>query len=426
MRRISRRSFLRIAPSLGVTGVPPAAALYAAVKAHAQTQTPQVVRIAHLSRRQGHDAETASYAIMGAQLGVEEAEITAGMFGTKVELIIEDGVTPANMPALVRKLSALERLTAIIAALDDPTTASLSAFTQQERLVCMNTTARGGDLRGKKCQRSTFHVEPDVAMYTDAMGQWLMQNNRKRWYYMVSEASIGQEVYHRSRRFLQQRGGTDLGRSVISPGQSDFQDVLAHLGGVEAEAVVMTLSGEELRQFLKQYRASGLQVLLAGIPLDMIALWQASLESLQGVWVTSWYHGLERFSARELNRRFYRRFEKPAEGSAWANWAAVKLVMEGVLRSASTETAALVNYFEGTPPFDGHKGRSLTFRDWDHQLRQPLYVLKVREDKPENPWDRLQLIGELPPPAAPGQSVVEVLDTLGERQTESLCRLESR
>jgi ABC-type branched-subunit amino acid transport system substrate-binding protein len=426
MRRISRRTFLRLAPSLGMAGVHSAAALYAMAATNAQAQTPRVVRIAHLSRRQGHDAEMARYAIMGAQLGVEEADITAGMFGTKVELIIEDAATPENMPALVRKLSAQEHLSAIIAALDDTTTASLSVFAQQERVVCLNTTARGGDLRGDKCQRSTFHVEPDLAMYTHAMGQWLMQNNRKRWYYVVSESGFGQEVYHRSRRFLQHQGGTDLGRSVITSGQSDYQGVLAHLGGVEVEAVVVALTGEELRQFLQQSRAAGLETLLAGVPLDMIALWQASLESLQGVWVASWYHGLERFSARELNRRFYRRFEKPAEGFAWANWAAVKLVMEGVLRSASTETAALVTYLESAPPFDGHKGRSLTFRDWNHQLRQPLYVLKVREDRPENPWDRLQLIGELPPPAVPGRSVVEALDTLGEPQTESLCRLESR
>jgi len=426
MRRISRRTFLRMAASLAVAGFPSAAALYAEAETHAQAQAPRVVRIAHLSHRQGDDAGMASYAIMGAQLGAEEADITAGMFGTKVELIIEDGVTPANMLALVRKLSAPEHLTAIIAALDDPTTASLSAFTQQERLVCLNTTARGGDLRGEKCHRSTFHVEPDLAMYTYAMGQWLMQNNRKRWYSIVSEAGFGAEVYHRSRRFLQQQGGADLGRSVITSGQSDYQDVLAHLGGVEAEAVVVAITGDELRHFLEQYRISGLKTLLAGIPLDMIALWQASLESLQGVWVTSWYHGLERFSARELNRRFYRRFEKPAEGFAWTNWAAVKLVMEGVLRSASTDASALVSYLESAPPFDGHKGRSLTFRDWNHQLRQPLYVLKVREDKPENPWDRLQLIGELPPPAAPSQLVVEVLDTLGEPPTESLCRLEAR
>ena len=423
MRRIGRRTFLWMALSLGVAGAPAAAALYAGVETQAQAPAPRVVRMAHLSYRQGHDAGMASYALMGAQLGAEEADTTAGMFGTKVELIIEDGVTPAKMSGLVRKLSASEPLTAIIAALDDPTTASLSALAQQERLVCLNTTARGGDLRAQKCHRSTFHVEPDLAMYTDAMGQWLLQNNRKRWYYIVSEAGFGTEVYHRGRRFLQQQGGADLGRSVITSGQSDYQDVLANLGGVEPEVIVVVLSGEELRQFLEQYRASGLKTLLAGIPLDMIALWQASLESLQGVWVTSWYHGLE--LSVPGNRRFYRRFEKPAEGFAWTNWAAVKLVVEGVL-SVSMEASALVSYLESAPPFDGHKGRSLTFRGWNHQLRQPLYVLKVREDKPENSWDRLQLIAELPPAAAPGRSVVEVLDTLGEPQTESLCRLEAR
>ena len=43
---------------------------------------------------------------MGAQLGAEEANVTAGMLGSKVELIIEDAVTPANVGALAGKLSA--------------------------------------------------------------------------------------------------------------------------------------------------------------------------------------------------------------------------------------------------------------------------------------------------------------------------------
>jgi ABC-type branched-subunit amino acid transport system substrate-binding protein len=426
MRRISRRTFLMTASSLGVAAVQSAAGLYAASKAYAQPQVPRVVRIAHLSRRQGLDAEIASYAIMGAQLGAEEADVTAGMFGTKVELIVEDATTPENMLTLARKLSSGENVSAIIAAVDDLSTAGLSAFAQQQRVLCLNTVARGGDLRGEKCHRSTFHVEPDLAMYTHAMGQWLIQHNRKRWYYIVAEGAIGQEVLDRGGRFLQHQGGTDLGRAVVSAGQSDYKDVLAHLARGDAEAIVVALRGDELRHFLDQYKASGLNVLLAGVPLDMLALWQTSPEALQGVWVTSWYHGLERFSARELNRRFYRRFERPAEGFAWTNWAAVKLVTEGVLRSASTDASALVNYLEGAPPFDGHKGRSLTFREWNHQLRQPLYVLKAREDKPENAWDLLQLIGEMPPPAGPGKSVAEVLDTLGEPKAESLCRLEAR
>jgi ABC-type branched-subunit amino acid transport system substrate-binding protein len=425
MRHISRRTFLAMASTLGFGGLQSPAGLYAVAKAYAQSQTPRVVRIAHLSHRQGPDAEMAAYAIMGAQLGAEEADVTAGMFGTKVELLIEDAVTPENVASLTAKLGAQAHLSAIVAALDERTAARVSDATQQQRLVCLNAAARGGVLRGEKCHRLTFHVEPDLAMYTHAMGQWLVQNNRKRWHFVVAENAAAQEVYQRAARFLQPQGGNDLGRSVITPGQSDYQAVLAQLARAEAEAVVVALRGESLQQFLEQYKASGLNILLAGVPLDMLALWQAGPASPHGVWVTSWYHQLERFSARELNRRFLRRFERPAEGFAWAGWAAVKLVVEGVLRSASTDAAALVNYLEGAPQFDGHKGKALTFRDWNHQLRQPLYVLKTRQSQPDNARDLLELSGEMPPPTTRGKSVVEVLDTLGEPKAESMCRLEA-
>ena len=101
-------------------------------------------------------------------------------------------------------------------------------------------------------------------MYTHAMGQWLVHNNRKRWHFVVAESAAEQEVYQRAGRFLQHQGGNDLGRSVITPGQSDYQAVLAQLARAEAEAVVVALRGESLRQFLEQYKASGLNILLAG------------------------------------------------------------------------------------------------------------------------------------------------------------------
>jgi hypothetical protein len=85
-----------------------------------------------------------------------------------------------------------------------------------------------------------------------------------------------------------------------------------------------------------------------------------------------------------------------------------------------------VSHLEGASPFDGHKGRALTFRQWNHQLRQPLYILKARGAKPENAWDLLELSGEMPPPAARGQSVMEGLDTLGEPKAESTCRLDAQ
>jgi ABC-type branched-subunit amino acid transport system substrate-binding protein len=422
---LSRRSFLTLASTCGLTALWPPGWRRSPAQAQAQPQTLSVVKIAHLSSRVGPGAEMASYAVMGAQLGAEEAEVTAGMFGTKVELVIEDAVTAENVVSTASRLRGQANLLAIIGALDDLGTATLSDLAQQQRLVFVNAAARGGDLRGEKCHRHTFHVEPELAMYAHAIGLWLLQNNRKRWYFVVSGDSFGEEIYRRASGLLQRQGGMDLGRSTSAPGERDYQAVLAQLAHMEAEAIVVALMGEELRHFLAQSKAAGLATLIAGAPLDMVAMWHVDPAYLQGVWATSWYHGLERYSGRELNRRFVQRFGKPAEAHAWANWAAVKLLVEGALRRTSPDTVALINYLEGSPPFDGHKGKALTFRAWNHQLRQPLFIVKARESKPEHAWNLFEVIAEMPPPTARGKPVAELLDTLGESKADSNCRLEA-
>jgi ABC-type branched-subunit amino acid transport system substrate-binding protein len=242
---------------------------------------------------------------------------------------------------------------------------------------------RAGGLRGEQCHRYTCHIVADVAMNVDAIGQWLFQNNRKRWHFVVAEDALGQDVYRRASRLLQTQGGTELGREVMRPDQPDYRLLLERVGQQDAEVIFVALRGEDLRQFLGQYSASGITALVSGAPLDMITVWSTPPAHVKGVWATSWYHQFERYSTRELNRRFLRRFGKPVEAYAWANWAAVKLVVEGILRTGSTDPAALVRYLEGAPAFDGHKGKALTFREWNHEMRQPMYIVQARDGPPK-------------------------------------------
>src|SRR5262249_52778955 len=98
-----------------------------------------------------------------------------------------------------------------------------------------------------------------------------------------------------------------------------------------------------------------------------------------GTWAVGWHPELEEFSGRELNARFRRRFGVPLTDMSWAAWAALKLIGEAVVRGNAATSERVVAFFESAPPFDGHKGAALTFRAWDHQLRQPLYVMGPRK-----------------------------------------------
>ncbi|HMG12913.1 MAG TPA: twin-arginine translocation signal domain-containing protein [Gemmatimonadaceae bacterium] len=130
--------------------------------------------------------------------------------------------------------------------------------------------------------------------------------------------------------------------------------------------------------------------------------------------VAAWHPSLERFGADTLNRRFRSRFNRQMTSQAWTAWMAVKVLWESSLRVRSGEAGKLIEYLNRDPTqFDGHKGAPLSFRSWDRQLRQPLYVVSDSH------------VVEVPATAKPDETVRDALDQLGTRASESQCQLTS-
>lgn len=126
--------------------------------------------------------------------------------------------------------------------------------------------------------------------------------------------------------------------------------------------------------------------------------------------VTAWHSSLERFGADTLNRRFQARFKREMTSDAWTAWIGVKILWESALRVHSGERTKLLDYLSrDTTQFDGHKGAPLSFRPWDRQLRQPLYVLGDSG------------LIEVPAANNPRESVRDLLDRLGTGAADSAC-----
>jgi hypothetical protein len=89
----------------------------------------------------------------------------------------------------------------------------------------------------------------------------------------------------------------------------------------------------------------------------------------------AWHESLVRFGADTLNRRFAARFNAPMSADAWTAWMATKIVWESALRAGSGQPSAVLGHLRSdAAQFDGHKGVPLSFRPWNRQLRQPVYV----------------------------------------------------
>ena len=89
---------------------------------------------------------------------------------------------------------------------------------------------------------------------------------------------------------------------------------------------------------------------------------------------------------------------------------AVKILWEASLRTRAVNPDALAAFLSNpSTQFDGHKGRPLSFRAWDRQLRQPLYVVDAER------------VVEVPAATPQDSSTRAVLDQLGARDSVTSC-----
>lgn len=355
---------------------------------------------------------------LGAQLGLEEANVLASLFGKRFQLVREVADSPQAVLAAGLRLIRQERVVALIGGVDDASADALRDAAQQGHVLFFNVGATFDRLRGMRCHRHTFHVEASLAMYVGAVGQWLLEQQKLvRWVLVTSESPLGREVEQAVVAFLARRGRTAMAVERVPLDRDDWNGLLQRLRGLTPQVVFVGLEMSALLPFLRQYRASGLPFQLAGTAPEPSALLAAAPEDVSGIWPVLWHHELERFSARELNSRFRRRFGRPLDGRGWAAWAAAKLLGEAIVRTGTADLPGLLNFLESAPPFDGHKGRALTFREWDHQLRQPMYLITPRKTgQAEGRWGSFEVVAEVP---ARGD-----LDIIGEPKGESRCRFE--
>jgi ABC transporter substrate binding protein (PQQ-dependent alcohol dehydrogenase system) len=129
----------------------------------------------------------------------------------------------------------------------------------------------------------------------------------------------------------------------------------------------------------------------------------------EGLSAVTWDRVIEQWGAAQLQSRFEEESLRPMASEDYAGWAAARTVGEAVTR-ANTGVVGAVRAYILSDDFElaGFKGRPLTYRTWNGQLRQPIAIVHPRALVEQAPLEGfLHRVNEL--------------DTLGLDQPESKC-----
>lgn len=374
-------------------------------------------------------AAVARSAEQGAILAEEEYQIHAEMM--KVELsVLTATATGADVIAAAERLVGDEGVFGMIGGYDAEEAAVLGAWAEERGIPFLNVAASADSLRQELCFDTTFHVEPSAAMYLDALAGWYVRAGFRRWYFVQQDSDEGRAQYERMIWSIEERhfGAREAGRTMIAAGESIGDDVARAIRRSDADLVLLLLGASDQLRVLSELEAAGIEVTVAGFPYQEAqtrTFFAASRDAAPNLGTdhraAAWEATLDAYGAREYNARHLLRWDEPMNPSAWATYHAVRILFEAAFYGGSVASADVLAYLSGeNSVFDLHKGIGSTFRPWDRQLRQSLYLVKIDETATDA-FDLALLVGELPAIYKPGTDPIERLDQLGDLEDQSRC-----
>ena len=247
--QFTRRSLLKTAGSIAlVSGISAPAILRA--------QTTDVIKIGHLTPRTGFLGPLGEYAVMAADLAVEEINAAGGMAGRKVELLKEDSVNPQTASTKAERMIERDKVACIIGEISSASCLTIAQVASRTKTLYINTGGNSDALRGKDCQRYMFHVESQNSMYVKTVGRSLLRDGLvkgKKWYSLTADYAFGHDLLKVSKRFMEANGGQFAGDDLVPTDAADFSAYLLKIREAKPDLVAINLAGNQTTNFLKQY-----------------------------------------------------------------------------------------------------------------------------------------------------------------------------
>jgi branched-chain amino acid transport system substrate-binding protein len=367
------------------------------------------IKIGHLTPLTGFLGALGEYAVMGMKMAVEEVNAAGGVMGRQLDVMSEDSVNPATASTKAQRMLERDGVEFLMGEINSASAKTIMQVAARNKRLFLQIGARSDVLRGKDCNRYTFHVDIPVTVMVNAAGQALAREGHikgKRIYFLTSDYLFGHDLAKAAKAFVSVNGGTIVGDELTATDTTDFSPFLLKIRQAKPDLVATNLGGNQVTNFVKQYAEFGLPYQVAGFNLNTADAWAAGEGNLAGIWPTVWHHELQTPGSKAFVGAFRKKYGKPPENHAWIEYVSLKIMAQAMTATRSTDSEKLIKYFESQAEFDLLKARKGYFRSWDHQLIQEAFPFTVKpKGQAKDKWDFLKFGDAVPAANQPLESI---------------------
>lgn len=312
-----------------------------------------------------YDAVPEDLGAAGAAVALKDNLTTGGFLGHRYTLDVVAVQPDDDFLTAARAALAAAPFLLLDAAPDQ--IIAVAGLPEAEGALLFNVASGAAGLRSADCRANLLHTFPEDAARTDALMQLLAA---RRWTDAVmiigpkpADAAYAEALRRSAAKFgLRIRAekewtfDTDLRDSTLKEVPRFTQDFPDHH---------VLLVADETDDF--------------GRYVEHNAWLPRPVAGSEGLEPQAWSHVIEAWGAVQLQNRFEAEAGRNMQSQDYAAWLALRAIGEAVTRTNSGDPATLRGYLLSEAfGLDGFKGRALTFRAWNGQLRQPIPVANAR------------------------------------------------
>jgi len=332
--------------------------------------------------------------LQGALLAIKDNNTTGKFTGHQFKLLEKQWPASSVSDADIHTFIANKSL--LVVALDDNALARIKPLAAAQSTLIMDVVSRADHFRQQGCGDHLFHIAPSRAMRADALAQYLLKKRWVKWFLVQGPTNEDKLFSQALKRAAKRFGSTLVAQKTwlhdYDARRTAQEEVSVFTQGVDYDVLVVADEQGLFGEYLS-YRT-----------------WKPRpVVGTQGLVPTAWHKTHEQWGAVQIQNRFKAQAGRRMTEKDYAAYLAIRSYGEAIIRVGSNEPEKIKAYLLSDQfALQGYKGKPLSFRSWNGQLRQPVLLAAPRAMVATAP-----IQGFLHP--------ISELDTLGYDQREVDC-----
>jgi len=266
-----------------------------------------------------------------------------------------------------------------------------------KKALIINSTNTSTKFRKEVCEENIFHTIASDAMLYDGLAQFLIKRDWKDWLLIKGTTPEDKKIEEAIKRSTKRFGG-NIVEEKIWTFNSDIRRK------AQSEMPSFTQSKEHDVVLVADYYGDFSQFIYFNTWTPRPVAGSAGLTPV------SWHKVIEAWGAAQMQKRFEKFASRWMNSKDYASWVAVRTIVTAIGKTNTDNIQTNIDFMHSDKfELGAYKGRKLTFRDYNGQLRLPVSLIHPKALVSTSPQ-----FGFLHP--------ITDLDTLGIAPHEMQCK----